>query len=263
MDNLTSFIADPWAVVTPERERVALFDERLDLCPAANGDLFRDPADLPAVHSELLPVGCLGNDRLFAASAEGLASESLRSLFPGVTPSERAALGAARQRLQWARDHAFCGRCGGATQWYQHEYTLYCGHCDHRHYPRVSPCVIVAVQDGDWLLLGRSPRHPPDLWTLIAGFIEPGESAEGAVAREVAEETGVEVDDIRYQGSESWPFPHQLMLGYSARYAGGPVRRAEDELVALEWFHREALPRVPGDWTIAGRLILSFIEGGD
>ena len=263
MEYLTTFIADPWAVAAPERERAVLFDERLDLCPAADGGLFWNPADLPVTASSPLPVGCLGRDRLVASRADGVASESLRSLFPAITPAERAAVGAARQRLQWAQDHAFCGRCGGPTQWYQHEYTLYCDYCDHRHYPRVSPCVIVAVHDDDWLLLGRSPRHPPDLWTLIAGFIEPGESAESAVAREVAEETGVRVNDVRYQGSESWPFPHQLMLGYRARYAGGAVQRAEDELVALEWFHRDSLPRVPGDWTIAGRLIQAFVEDGD
>lgn len=262
MDTLTRFIADPWAVAVPEHEWAILFDERLDLCLAADSGLFWDPADLPVPASSLLPVGCLGQDRVFAARAEGVPSESLRTLFPGITPDERATVGAARQRLQWVQDHAFCGRCGGGTQWYDHEYTLYCAHCDRRHYPRVSPCVIVAVHAGDWLLLGRSPRHPSDLWTLIAGFIEPGEPAEGAVVREVVEETGVQVDDVRYRGSESWPFPHQLMLGYSARYAGGELQRAEDELVALEWFHRDALPRVPGDWTIAGRLIRGFIEDG-
>lgn len=261
MDTRTHFIADPWVVTTPERERVAVFNEQLDLCPGQDGALFHEAAQLPELAGSMLPVGCLGNDRILAVRAEGLESESLRSVFPAVTPSERAALGAARQRLQWTRDHAFCGRCGGPTQWHEQEYSLYCASCDHRHYPRVSPCVIVAVSDGDWLLLGRSPRHPPDLWTLIAGFIEPGESAESAVAREVVEETGVQLEGIRYQGSESWPFPHQLMLGYSARYAGGPVVRAEDELVALEWFHRDALPRVPGGWTIAGRLIQAFREG--
>lgn len=115
------------------------------------------------------------------------------------------------------------------------------------------------------MLLGRSHRHPPDLWTLIAGFIEPGESAEEAVVREVAEETGVSVSGLRYRASESWPFPHQLMLGYTACYAGGTLVRAEDELAELDWFHRDRLPRVPGDWTIAGRLIriLSGSESDD
>ncbi|WP_295719842.1 NAD(+) diphosphatase [uncultured Halovibrio sp.] len=261
MDTLTDFVADPWAVATPERERVAVFSDGLDLYPAAEGGLFHSTTALPDSVGELLPVGCLGRDRLYVARASGVEGQSLRSVYPNASPAERAALGAARQRLQWVQDHAFCGRCGGPTQWYEHEYTLYCAHCDHRHYPRVSPCVIVAVHDGDWLLLGRSPRHPPDLWTLIAGFIEPGESAEAAVAREVQEETGVQLADVRYHGSESWPFPHQLMLGYSARFAGGPLRRAEDELVALEWFHRDSLPRVPGDWTIAGRLIQAFSQG--
>lgn len=266
MSETTEFVAEPLAEVPAEHERILVFDGAFNLCPCPGGGVWwhRDAFSGIASRPELLPVGRIGEHRVLTARLGDERDDalSLRSLFAETDASERAAFGAAKQRLQWVWDHHFCGRCGRETVWHDHEYTLYCGHCHHRQYPRLSPCIIVVIRDGDWLLLGRSHRHPPDLWSLIAGFIEPGESAEQAVAREVAEETGVAVRNLRYQASESWPFPHQLMLGFVADYAGGDLRRAEDELAGLDWFHRDSLPRVPGDWTIAGRLI-QLVTGGD
>lgn len=259
MDDMAEFVAEPLAATPSIRDRVLLFDNEFNLCPRPDGGIWwwrEDVADrIPP--SSLLPVGRLGDERILTAHYDGGQGSllSLRSVFPESSSGERAALGAARQRLQWLKDHRYCGRCGHETAWHETEYTRYCEHCRHRQYPRLSPCVIVAIRDGGCILLGRSHRHPPDLWSLIAGFVEPGESAEQAVAREVMEETGLLISNLRYQESESWPFPHQLMLGYIADYAGGELARASDELAGLDWFHRDALPRVPGSWTIAGRLI--------
>jgi len=265
MNEITEFVAEPLSESPAELERILLFDDAFNLCPNPDGGLWwrRDAFYGVVPPSELLPVGRIGDRRVMTArlGEERDDALSLRSLFAKTDAAERAALGAAKQRLQWVWDHRFCGRCGRQTVWHEREYALYCAHCERRHYPRLSPCIIIAIRDGDWLLLGRSHRHPPDLWSLIAGFIEPGESAEQAIAREVAEETGIAVTNVRYQGSESWPFPHQLMLGYVADFAGGDLQRAEDELAALDWFHRDSLPRVPGDWTIAGRLI-GLVAGG-
>lgn len=259
MSEITEFVAEPLPGAPGEPDRILLFDNAFNVCPGPDGGVWwgRDAFAGIASPPELLSVGRIGSRRVLTARLGDDRDDalSLRSLFADTSPEERAALGAAKQRVQWVWDHRFCGRCGRETVWHTHEYTLYCSHCHHRQYPRLSPCIIVAIRDGDWLLLGRSHRHPPDLWSLIAGFIEPGESAEQAVAREVAEETGIAVTNVRYQSSESWPFPHQLMLGFVADFAGGDLRRAEDELAELDWFHCDALPRVPGNWTIAGRLI--------
>lgn len=265
MSEITEFVAEPLPGEPTEQDRILLFDRDFNLHAGARGGVWWTHEEIATVAGvpELLPVGRIGQTRVLTARLGDEQNEalSLRSVFASTDASERAALGAAKQRLQWVWDHRFCGRCGRETVWHEREYALYCAHCNRRHYPRLSPCVIVAIRDGDWLLLGRSHRHPPDLWSLIAGFIEPGESAEQAVVREVAEETGITVTNLRYQASESWPFPHQLMLGFVADFAGGELRRAQDELAALAWFHRDDLPRVPGDWTIAGRLI-GQVAGG-
>ena len=121
--------------------------------------------------------------------------------------------------------------------------------------------MIVLVHDGDRALLGRHPGLPEGMYSTLAGFVEPGESAEDTVHREIHEESGVTVEDLRYQGSQSWPFPHSLMLGYLARYRGGELVREEEELEDLAWFRRDALPRIPPPVTIARTLIDAWLEG--
>ncbi len=135
------------------------------------------------------------------------------------------------RRLGWAsraaqlaafdRDHRFCGRCGSITEPSPVEHARICTGCGATVYPRLSPAVIVLVERGDTCLLARSPRFPPGVYSAIAGFVEPGETAEHAVERELAEECGIAATDLRYAGSQPWPFPHSLMLGFTATYAGG------------------------------------------
>lgn len=162
------------------------------------------------------------------------------------------------QVLQWWHDHQYCGRCGSLTESHPQERALWCGNCSIPWYPRLAPCVIVVIRRGDRLLLARSSRIKRHFFSLIAGFVEPGENIEAAVAREVKEETGLDVTGIRYQQSQPWPFPHQLMLGFFADYAGGELVLQEDELAEADWYRPGELPPVPPETTIAGLLIRSM-----
>ncbi len=164
-------------------------------------------------------------------------------------------LGTGFQVWQWWRDHRFCGRCGGVTGLHPLERAKWCEPCGIPWYPRVAPCVIVVIRRGDRMLLARSSRVKHHFYSLIAGFVEPGESLEQAVVREVKEETGLDVNNIRYRSSQPWPFPHQLMVGFFADYRGGDLVLQEDELADADWYGPDDLPPVPPVTTIAGRLI--------
>jgi NAD+ diphosphatase len=159
------------------------------------------------------------------------------------------------QVWQWWRDHRYCGRCGEETGFHPRERAKWCEPCGIPWYPRLAPCVIVVIRRDDRLLLARSSRVKRQFYSLIAGFVEPGESLEGAVCREVKEETGLDVTNVRYHASQPWPFPHQLMVGFFADYAGGDLVLQEDELADADWFLPGDTPPVPPETTIAGRLI--------
>ncbi|MEX2476644.1 NAD(+) diphosphatase [Marinobacter sp.] len=164
-------------------------------------------------------------------------------------------LGTAFQVWQWWRDHRYCGRCGGPTRLHALERAKWCEPCGIPWYPRVAPCVIVVIRKGNRMLLARSSRVKRHFYSLIAGFVEPGESLEQAVVREVKEETGLDVNNIRYRASQPWPFPHQLMVGYFADYTGGELVLQQDELADAGWYRPDETPPVPPATTIAGRLI--------
>ncbi|SDX23197.1 NAD(+) diphosphatase [Marinobacter mobilis] len=164
-------------------------------------------------------------------------------------------LGLAHQVQQWWLDHRFCGRCGTPTTIHPRERARRCDPCSLSWYPRLSPCVIVMIRRGERMLLARSSRVKRNFFSLIAGFVEAGESLEEAVQREVLEETGLKVTNIRYYDSQPWPFPSQLMLGFFADYAGGELVLQEDEIAEADWFLPDELPPVPPETTIAGRLI--------
>lgn len=187
-------------------------------------------------------------------------TQSLRQYLIDANPSDWQQVSTAAQLLQWMREHRYCGRCGQPTRPADKERALHCEPCNHNWYPRLSPCVIVTVRRENQILLARAPHYPPGLFSLVAGFIEAGETAEEAVQREVAEETGIDVDNVRYWASQSWPFPHQLMLGFSADYRGGELVLQEDEIVAADWFDVDRLPPIPGEHTIAGQLIRKVVR---
>ena len=166
-----------------------------------------------------------------------------------------ALTGRAAQLLDWERDHRFCGRCGALAQPAQGERAMTCPSCRTLLYPRIAPCVIVLVTRGDEMLLARNARFPRPMYSALAGFIEPGERAEETLRREVREEVGVSVGEIRYFGSQAWPFPNQLMLGYFAEYEGGALRPDEEEIAEANWYHPRSLPPIPPPSSIAGQLI--------
>jgi NAD+ diphosphatase len=163
--------------------------------------------------------------------------------------------GMSMQLLWWESTSGHCPRCGGATDRIEGEWGKRCPGCRYEHYPHLHPCVIVLVRDGDRVLLARKAGWAPGRYALVAGFVDNGESLEGAVAREVKEEVGVDVTDIQYVGSQNWPFPSQLMVGFVVRYAGGEVVIDHEELEDARWFPRTQLPSWPSRHSIAGFII--------
>ncbi|MFW2422759.1 MAG: NAD(+) diphosphatase [Porticoccaceae bacterium] len=185
---------------------------------------------------------------------------SLRSLLAVIDEKDFGLFSRATQLLLWQRQHRFCGSCGEPTTASAQDHALVCAGCKLTNYPRISPCIITLVHRQDYCLLGRQPSWPPGLFSTLAGFIEPGESAEQALCREVMEESGVRVANLTYFASQAWPFPSQLMLGYFAEYAGGDISVDGIELEQAQWFHYAELPQIPPSTSISGKLIRSFVE---
>ena len=195
-----------------------------------------------------------------AEAPAGMALKDLRSLFFRLDESIFWIAARAVQVVAWDRDHQICGRCGTATRDHPHEQCKRCPSCGLTHYPRLAPAVIVLVERGDEVLLGRSPHFPPGMFSTLAGFVEPGESLEQAIGREIEEEVGVRVGNVRYFGSQPWPFPNSLMVGFRVDYAGGELAVDPDELEDAAWFHVDDLPRLPSEISIARALIEAWIS---
>ena len=192
----------------------------------------------------------------------------LREVAPLVSRSEGALLAYAGGILSWHRRNGFCGVCGCATRPIQGGHVRVCASedCGEQHFPRTDPAVIMLVTDGERILLGRQSAWPPLVYSTLAGFVEPGESLEEAVKREVHEETGVEIDEVHYHSSQPWPFPSSLMLGFTARAKTREIRFSSDELEDARWFTRaQVLARdgveLPSTISIARRLIEDWLTG--
>ena len=170
-----------------------------------------------------------------------------------------ALLNHAGQIATWARECRFCGACGARMRPVANERAMHCPDCQLRQYPRLSPSMIVLVTRGDEVLLARSPRFLPGVYSTLAGFVEPGESVEQCVIREVREEVGLEVRNLRYQASQSWPFPHSLMLGFHAEYASGEIVPQVEEIEDARWFRLDGLPPLPAPRAISRYLIDLYI----
>ena len=190
-----------------------------------------------------------------ADAPAGWSFRGLRRLYSRMDEVQFAIAGRAVQLVEWDRTNQFCGRCGAPTQNHATERAKECTVCSLIRYPRISPAIIVLVRNEDKLLLARAHRHPPGFYSVLAGFVEPGESLEEAVAREIREEVGVEVKDIRYFGSQPWPFPNSLMIAYVCDYAGGDIVLEEEEIEDAGWYDPEHLPPVPPRISIARQLI--------
>ena len=214
---------------------------------AADGAL---PTDAPAADVEPLYLGRLGAEEQWALDVDVVellpAHESLQptDLFTlHATLGERgwAIAGRAVQLVEWARTHRYCGRCATATDPVAGERARRCSACGLMAFPRLAPAMIVLIEREDEVLLARGRAFPVPMYSCLAGFVEPGESVEEAVAREVAEEAGVQVTDIRYRSTQPWPFPSSLMIGFHARWAGGEPRVGDAELEDVRWFSRAEL----------------------
>ena len=168
--------------------------------------------------------------------------------------------GRAMQLLRWLREHKFCGVCGAETRAAKSDRARVCVQCETRYYPRISPCVIGLIERGDKCLLAHGNRMPEGVYSCIAGFIEAGETAEMALIREAKEEVSIEIVNLRYIISQPWPFPGQLMLGFSAEYSAGEILVDNLEISEADWFSVGNMPMTPPKETISGKLIQNFID---
>lgn len=241
----------------------AFHDGKLLLMP---GEMLRIPEahpDLDAVVAVRHYLGRLNEVDCWSASVTALPDVCqalpLRMAMLGL-PAEHAALaGRAAQIVEWDRAHRYCGVCATPTEHKAGERARICPACKHVAYPRISPAMMALVVKDRQLLLGRSAHFPPGMYSALAGFVEPGESAEECVRREVREEVGLEVTNLRYFGSQSWPFPHSLMLAFVADWAGGEIVPQPGEIEDAQWFALDALPKLPPNFSIAGYLIRSTL----
>ncbi len=212
-------------------------------------------------------IGNYGNTAYFVAelpqstvAPQGMEFRSIRSLFGSIDDDLFTIIGRAKQILHWNSEYKFCGKCGTVMEDKNNEFAKQCPSCGLISYPRISPAVIMSVVKDKHILLARSPHFPKDMYSTLAGFVEPGETLEEAVKREIFEESSIEVDNIEYVASQPWPFPHSLMIGFSATYARGEIQIDEKEIEDAGWFTVHNLPKLPSRISIARLLIDIFIE---
>ena len=256
---------------SPRGHWLLVQDQRLVV--TGDGDALRLPTGDPPVGfgdalAEPFWLGTLAGEECWVAPLpreqplpEGFQAETLVPMQGTRLPDDLLSLGGmAMQALWWESTSGHCPRCGERTERLAGEWGKRCPRCRYEHYPHLHPAVIVLVTDGDRCLLARKAGWAPGRYALVAGFVDNGESLEGTVAREVKEEVGVDVSDIRYVGSQNWPFPSQLMVGFVARYAGGEVRVDHEELEDARWFPRGQLPSRPSRHSIAGYILKNYAE---
>jgi NAD+ diphosphatase len=254
----------------PEPRGHWLLVQEQNLIVVPEGRAFRLPSELPAdLDGRLGPplwlgtfcdmpcwVASLPRD---AAVPAGLHRETLIPMRGTRLPDDLLSLGGmAMQALHWEQTSGHCPRCGERTERIEGEWGKRCPRCRYEHYPHLHPAVIILIRDGDRCLLTRKAEWAPGRYALVAGFVDNGECLEGAVQREVKEEVGVDVKDIQYVGSQNWPFPSQLMIGFVARYAGGEVTIDRDELEDARWFPGNRLPDGPSRHSIARFIIDNY-----
>jgi NAD+ diphosphatase len=196
-----------------------------------------------------------------AATEEGFRFADLRMLFASLDGTLHALAGRAVQIVEWDRTHQYCGTCAEPTELSPGDRSRSCPKCKIPNYPRLAPAMIVAVEKDDQILLARSPHFPAGIMSVLAGFVEPGESAEDAVVREVFEETAIVVKDVEYFSSQAWPFPNSLMLGFRAKYDAGEIEVDGVEISEAAWFAADKMPTgFPGRISISQWLIQDFLK---
>jgi NAD+ diphosphatase len=212
---------------------------------------------------DALHLGNLDGVPCFAANGvalEGAEAVPLRQLFGALPDDDFAVAGRALGLVAWDHDHRFCGRCGAPTERSAMERVRACTRCGFHSYPRLSPAVIALIEKDGRALLARNARASMPFFSVLAGFVEVGETLEHAVAREVREEAGIEIADVRYFGSQPWPFTNSLMVGFTARWASGEIVEDQSEIRDAGWFGPKELPPVPPKLSIARELIDDFVR---
>jgi NAD+ diphosphatase len=217
--------------------------------------------------ARILYLGRLGGVDCWAAelgadatAPAGLSWEGLRPLFSVLDDDHFALAGRALQLLEWDRTTRFCGRCGTPTEPKREERVRVCPACKLSAYPRVAPAVMALIRKRNQILLARSPHFPPGMYSALAGFVEPGESLEQCLAREVAEEVGVRIGRVSYFASQSWPFPHSLMIAFVGEWQSGEIAPQAGEIEDAKWFEVLQLPKLPSKISIARRLIDAVVD---
>lgn len=188
----------------------------------------------------------------------------IREMFATMTPAEIKVASRERELEEWRKVNRFCGTCGAPMRPHEDpaERAFVCSRCGYAAYPKISPAVIALVTRGDCILLQRNTHYQLPNWTLVAGFVDVGESFEEAVRREIAEEASVEVKNVRYFGSQAWPFPSNIMVAFRAEYASGELTPDGEEIVESGWFDRNHLPEIPLKGSIARAMIDAWLEEG-
>ncbi|MEZ5340362.1 MAG: NAD(+) diphosphatase [Acidimicrobiales bacterium] len=250
-------------IVFDGRQQVLLIDGALPTGPSS---------PVPAVTAHVLgtdddtPVWVVDGGKYPEVEEESAEWVNLRSLYGRLSDADWTLAGRGAQVLLWDRDHQFCGRCGTATQPHDTDRARHCGSCGLLSFPRISPAVIMLVERTapggvPEVLLAWGRQFPGRFFSALAGFVEPGESLEECVVREIREEVGIEVSDVTYFASPPWPFPHSLMVGFTARYVSGDITVQEAEIVEAGWFSANELPPAPrGGMSIAGWLIEDWLN---
>lgn len=227
------------------------------------------PTGTPLPVVDEVALGTLDGTPVFAAGLDGdvpagLTSRPLRAAFGTLTDAQMGVAGYGAQLVDFVRTHRYCGRCATPLVESGHERSRICPNCGLTVYPRVAPVAMVLIRRGEGpateLLLARGPHFAPGMYSALAGFVEPSETLEHAAHREVQEEVGVSIRDLRYALSQPWPFPHSLMMGFDAVYAGGDITPQAGEIEDARWFPVTALPTVPPRFSIARALIDRAVE---
>ncbi|RXZ42106.1 NAD(+) diphosphatase [Crenobacter cavernae] len=208
-------------------------------------------------------LGVHENANLFCGELVGTAPAGVwlpvRAALMQLPEADVPALSRAVQIRRFQKTHRLCGACGGPLAQHAHDQGRGCASCGEVYYPRVSPAMMLTITRGNEILLARSPHFTPGVYSAIAGFVEPGETLEDCVRRECFEEVGIRIGEPVYLGSQSWPFPHSLMLAFTAEYAGGELTPQEGEIEDARWFARDALPAIPPKPSIANWLIVETL----
>ena len=256
------------------QERVVLFNRRDVLLSTANGvnslPLADDVRGLLPADGMLMAVGTIDGAICCGTSAQledvdipsGLSVKPTRIAFAESGPDIMNAVSRVREMSTWRRQHRLCGGCGTPMSFSDTDLALVCPQCGERYYPQIAPAVIVAITRNGRkeLLLAHNKRFMDRTFGLIAGFVETGETVEQAVRREIMEETGISVKNIRYLSSQPWPFPNSLMLAFEAEWESGEAKPDGTELVEIGWFTRETLPTIPAPGSIAHKVITQFFN---